>query len=247
MRDESRPRHRLVALLAERQYGAVAHRQLIGLGLSRAAIGRWVSKGWLHPLYKGVYAVGHPVIAIRGQWMAAVLACGPTAVLSHRDAAHLWDIRSGSRRHIDVTVPGRSRRGRDGITLHLVRRLADEERGWIDRIPVTSLARTLLDLAEVVPARELERAFEEADRRRILRLRDVAAAIERNPGRRGTKPLAALVERRWAPPPVRSDFERDFLDLCREAGYRVLRVTWRRLKREPDEVAAAVRAFVIAR
>jgi hypothetical protein len=150
--------------------------------------------------------------------MAAVLACGPTALLSHRDAAMLWNIRRESRRQIDITVPGRGGRRRDGITIHCGRPLCEEDVGVIDRIRVTSLARTLLDLAEVVSFRQLERAWEEADRLRLLDMSAVEATLERNAGRRGAKPLGALVRDWREAPPVRSELERDFLDLCREEG-----------------------------
>jgi very-short-patch-repair endonuclease len=151
--------------------------------------------------------------------MAAVLSCGPDAVLSHRSAAALWGLRSTSRADIDVTAPGRSRRGRAGITLHLVRRLEPGDRERHGGIPVTSVARTLLDLAEVVRPRARARAFEEAERLRLLDLRAVGRLLERSNGRRGVGRLRRLArEYRDEPAPTRSDFERDFLDLCREHG-----------------------------
>ena len=228
--------------------------------------------------------------------MAAALACGPTAALSHRDAGAHWGIRRDSRRAIDVTVVARGRKGHDSITLHQVRALHPEDHGVMEDIPVTSLARTLLDLAEVVRPRELERAFEEAERLRILDVVAIEDLLARSRGRRGAKPLGRLVrECVGEPPPTRSEFERLFLDFCDEAGirrpqvnivvegyevdaawveqklvveldsrefhdnatayetdrvrdavlqladYRVLRVTWRRLRREPEAVAQMLR------
>jgi hypothetical protein len=117
-----------------------------------------------------------------------------------------------------VTVPARSRHGRAGITLHRVRHLHEDDRTLHENIPVTTVARTLLDVAEVRPT-ALERAFEEAERRRILDVRAVEDVCERSHGRRGVRPVRALLASTWEPPPLtRSGVERRFLDLCREAG-----------------------------
>lgn len=271
--------------------------------IGRGAINHWLLVGLLHPLHRGVYAWGHPLIARRGRWMAAVLACGPTAVLSHRDAAAHWGIRKSARREIDVTVVARGRKGHDGITLHQVRSMDRGDHGLMERIPVTSLPRTFLDLAEVVKARELQRALEEAERLRLLDVIAIEQLLARSPGRRGTKPLARALTDWTDPPPTRSEFERIFLDFCDHAGlpapvvnsviagfevdlawpeqklvveldsrewhdnatafetdrvrdavlqldedYRVVRVTWRRLRRESEAVARSLkRALATAR
>jgi hypothetical protein len=217
MRLQNEPRHQLIAELAHRQHGVVAHRQLIALGLSASAIQRRVRARQLHPLYRGVYAVGHRVLSRDGQWMAAVLACGEGAVLSHRDAAALWAIRQSARPAIDVTAP-RSREGHDGITLHKVRRLDPRDCTLVDNVPVTTVPRTLLDLAEVVSVRQLQRAFEQAERLELIDLRAVDELIERSPGRHGVKALKTVIEVLRPLPFTRSDFERDFLELCRELG-----------------------------
>lgn len=151
--------------------------------------------------------------------MAAVLACGPDAVLSHRSAAALWRLRPTSRAAADVSVPGRTRHGRPGITLHRVRHLHADDRTHRHAIPVTSVARTLLDLAEVLRPRDLQSAFEEADRLRLLDVRAVENVCRRMKGRRGLRPLSALVdEHRGPPPPTRSKLERRFLAVVLEAG-----------------------------
>ena len=117
------------------------------------------------------------------------------------------------------TAVGRSRSGQTGIALHQVRRLHAQDRAAVDEIPITSVARTLLDLAEVVSRRRLERAFEEADRRDLLDLTAVWGLLERSPGRRGRKPLGALLTERYRPlTRTRSGLERQFLRLRREVG-----------------------------
>lgn len=210
----------MLAELARAQYGRVAGWQLRAMGLGRGAIQHRVRTGRLHRVYRDVFAVGAVVETLRGRWVAAVLACGPKAVLSHHDAARLWGIvRGAGSGPVHVTVPGRSRRGLTGIRLHLVRSLDPRDHGRLHGIPVTSLARTLLDLAEVLSPRRLARAIEEAERLRLFDLSEVRATIERNPGRKGIQSLvvgcgAALEEARHS----RSDLERGFLDVCGEAG-----------------------------
>jgi hypothetical protein len=149
--------------------------------------------------------------------MAAVLACGPDAVLSHRDAAYLWDLRRSASARIDVTAP-RSRHGLRGIVLHRVRRLDPRDRTVQEGIPVTTVSRALLDNAEVLRTRQLERMIEEAERLGVFNLTEVQDVCERNPGRRGLSPLIACVGATCAEPPhTKSDLELMFLDLCREA------------------------------
>jgi hypothetical protein len=175
------------------QHGVVAHWQLIAGGLSRGAIQRLITAGWLHRLYVGVYAVGHDRLSWHGRCLAAVFACGPGAVLSHRAAGALWAIRPTSSPRLDVTLL-RPRKGPRGLCAHHVRSLHAEDRAERDGIPLTSVARTLLDLAEVVPRRELIRAVEQAERLGLFDL--------------------ATVE--GEPPRVNSDWERDLLDFCDE-------------------------------
>ena len=150
--------------------------------------------------------------------MAAVLSCGSEALLSHRSAADLWGILPTSSARIDVTAP-RTSSGRPGITLHRPRRVHPEDRAANDRIPVTSIARTLLDLADVVGAHRLGRAVNEAERLQVFDLRAVMRLVARSRGRRGLPLLeAVLSDYRGPPPATRSELERRFLDLCREAG-----------------------------
>jgi putative AbiEi antitoxin of type IV toxin-antitoxin system/uncharacterized protein DUF559 len=217
MRPQNASRQRAVAELAEREQGVVAHSELAGLGLSASGIKRWVAAGRLHPLHRGVYAVGHAAVTGHGRWMAAVKACGPNAVLSHQSAAALWGLRPSSSPVIHVTTPRRA--SPRGIRVHRVRRLYAEDRAVVERIPVTSVARTLLDLAGVVPPGQLIRAIEQAERLHLFDLRAIQRLLDRNHGRRGTKPLKrALAATGGDPPHVNSDWERDFLDFCADHG-----------------------------
>jgi very-short-patch-repair endonuclease len=152
--------------------------------------------------------------------MAAVLASGPGAVLSHRDAAALHDLRRGGRRAaVHVTAPGRRKRPRPGIVVHNVRHLHPKDCTTVQGIPVTTVHRTLLDFAETAQPQELRWAFEAYDRLDLLDMRKLDAVIARNPGRRGIKPLHKLIAQYRGPAPdTRSGNERRFLALIREAG-----------------------------
>src|SRR3954466_3700778 len=100
------PPDRRVAALAARQYGVVSRRQLRDLGLSDRSITQRVAAGRLQPVHRGVFAVGHTVLVAHGHWIAAVLACGKTTVLSHAAAGALWGLRRSAATIVDVTVPG---------------------------------------------------------------------------------------------------------------------------------------------
>ena len=148
--------------LAGRQHGVVARAQLIGLGLGEDAIDGRLRSGRLHRLHRGVYAVGHRAVPREGRWMAAVLACGPGAVLSHRSAAALWGMRGHSGGAIEVTAP-RSCRSGHGIRRHCAA-LPAEEVTIEHAIPVTTVPRTLFDLAAVrAESIVVERALREAE------------------------------------------------------------------------------------
>lgn len=213
------PGDREIAALAHRQHGVIARRQLVRLGFGRGAIQHRIQAGRLHRLHTGVYAVGHTLVSGHGDWIAAVLACGPEALLSHRSAAALWGFLPDARRGVDVTAPCRSRRNRREIVVHRARRLDPADRDVEDGIPVTTVARTLLDIAGVVPRRHLERAVEAAERLRLFDLRSVDAVVARGQGRRGLRALSDVL-RAYRPIPgaTRSELERRFLELCRAAG-----------------------------
>jgi predicted transcriptional regulator of viral defense system len=207
-----------VADLAARQHGVVARWQLRRLKLGKGWIDHRLEVGALHPVFRGVYAVGHAKVTPRGRLMAAVLACGPDAVLSHRDAAVLWGIGENGRRRIDVTVPGRRRKRREDIDMHLVRSLHPNDRTEIDGIPVTSLERTLLDISEIWPQRRTERAIEAAERNRIIDVKAIEELMKRTKGRRLRPLKAALTSCLSEGVHTKQELERLFLDVCRDYG-----------------------------
>jgi very-short-patch-repair endonuclease/predicted transcriptional regulator of viral defense system len=213
-RAERRERERRIGTLAERQHGVVARRQLAALGLGRGAIDARVRIGHLQVLHRGVYAMGHVPLSIRGRWLAAVLACGDRAVLSHRSAACLWGLARPRRGPIDVTNP-RGSHGPAGIRLHRSKLTEDE---WTveARVPITSVARTLLDLAEVLDEDGLRRAFEEADRLKLLRMPELERVCVRAGRRKGLPALRRLIDAARDPVMTRSPLEDRFAEFYRE-------------------------------
>ena len=167
---------------------------------------------------RGVYSVAPPPLTGKARWLAAVLAYGPEAVLSHRSAAVLRELLPprGSLAH--VTVPGRKRRRRNGIAVHGMA-LEPFERAVISAIPVTSVARTLLDLAGSASMLELRRAYERSERLRVLDMAEIVGVLEANPRRRGVRRLARLADYDpAAAAQAASELELMFLDLMRNAG-----------------------------
>jgi very-short-patch-repair endonuclease len=176
---------RALGELAGRQHGVVARRQLAALGLSDKMVHDRVRRGRLLRLHRGVYAVGHARLRREGWWMAAVLAAGDGALLSHRDAAALHGLRPpGDRRRVEVTTSGRAG-STSRIEVHATTVLDDEDQATVAGIPATGVARTLVDLAAVVAPRDLAKALEEAERRRVLDVADLDRALERTRQRNG--------------------------------------------------------------
>jgi very-short-patch-repair endonuclease len=206
---------RAVAELAARQHGVVGRAQLEALGLSGRMIFRRLERGALHPVHRGVYAVGHASLTSRGRLLAAVLCGGRGSVLSHRSAARLWNLRPW-RGRVEVTAP-RSVERRDGLVFHRSTLPADEVTTR-DGIPVTTVARTLLDLAACVPAAELERAAAAAEARRLADHASLGALVERYPGRRGIRAARWLVGEAGASGETKSALEERFLRLLDRAG-----------------------------
>jgi hypothetical protein len=183
---------REIAALAARQDGVVRHEQLRELGLTQRVIQRRRAAGRLIDLHRMVYAVGHDRLSPTGRRLAAVWAYGPKAVLSHRSAAGAWNLRGGGGNRLDVTVRARSGNEREGTRLHLTTRPLEVT--TIDLLPVTTPARTILDLAGVLAPHHVEAALKQAellDLFDLVALRAVVAAHPRHPGRR---PLAALLD-----------------------------------------------------
>ena len=167
-------------------------------------------------MHRGVYAVGHRALAPHARWLAAVLACGPDAVLSHRSAAALWDLRPTARAPVDVIAP-RSRHRRPGIDLHLSRCLEPEHRTEHKRIPCTTVARTLVDLASVLDTTGIERAWRRAGMLALLDVHAVQDALSNGHGRRGTATVRTLLAESGPDHVTRSELEERFLALCRNA------------------------------
>ena len=170
----------------------------------------------LHVIHRGVYAVGYRLISQRGWWMAAVLACGPGAVLSHRSAATLWGMLEGDRAAVDVIVATR-RRGRRGIRVH-ESPLAPDERTLRDGIPVTTAARTFLDLGAVLAGYQLNRALERAEALRLSDRTPLAAVVQRHPRRPGVAAVKAALSEGIHPAVTKSELERRFLTFVERAG-----------------------------
>jgi very-short-patch-repair endonuclease len=179
--------------LARRQYGVVGRRQLISSGWSEEEVDWRLRTGRLHRLHPGVYAVGHRVIPREGRWMAAVLVSGPEAVLSHWSAAALWMIRPNSRTRIDVTVPHRSRSS-DRIRRHISQLPADE-RTVEEGIPVTTVPRTILDLAASESTDLVENLLRESEYLQLTDSLSVPDLLERYPGKRGTRKVHLALKR----------------------------------------------------
>jgi hypothetical protein len=264
-----------IAELAGRQHGVVARVQLVALGLGRGAIDERLKKKRLHRVHRGVYSVGYRGLTRTGWWMAAVLACGPGAVLSHRCAAALWGILEGWPTIVDVSVP-RPLASRDGLRVRMAS-IADDERTVEAGIPVTTVARTLLDLAAVLDLHQLNRALERAEALRLGDNTPLAVLVERHPGRRGTANLKAAMKEGIRPVVTKSELERRFLTFIdkaglprprtnvwlqigdeferdrrrdrriQAAGWRPIRITDKMLRTESATLVADVRALVSGR
>jgi very-short-patch-repair endonuclease/predicted transcriptional regulator of viral defense system len=275
-----------LAAIAANQHGVVTRAQLLAAGFGPDAVTSWVRTGRLHTLYRGVFSVGYISPSPYARMMAAVLACGPGSAISHLSAAALWEIGGWAPKHVDVTA--RHHHSHRGIVIHRTRRLTADDLTRRNNIPVTTLARTVVDLASTLDARALARALNEARIRHGLRDATLRRTLAALPRRKGAARLRVLLEPNDAP--TRSALEDRFLELVarhglprpevnqrvagyevdmlwrdarliveldgrryhhsrfeqdRErdaelvaAGYRVVRITWRRLVESPAREAA---------
>jgi very-short-patch-repair endonuclease/predicted transcriptional regulator of viral defense system len=273
-----------LAVLAANQHGVVTRGQLLAAGYGRGAVTSWVRSGRLQKLHRGVFSVGYISPSPYARMMAAVLACGPGSAISHLSAAALWEIAECPTNRVDVTAP--DKRSHRGIVVHRTRRLTDVTTR--NNIPVTTLARTLVDLAATLDDRALARALNEARIKHHLSDATLRRTLAALPTRKGVTKLRALLDPNDAP--TRSALEDRFLELVtrhglarpevnqrvagyevdmlwREArliveldgrryhrtrfeedrerdaelianGYRVIRVTWRRVVESPAREAA---------
>lgn len=285
----------MLSARAASQHGVITRDQLLEAGLGTRTVERRVERKQIHRLHRGVYSFGDPRLSLRGNWLAAVLACGEDALLSHRSAAALWGLIHPGRHSIEVTSA--AGRGRPGLVVH-EGGIHQVDRCSVDRIPTTSLARTLFDLAEVVDEKRFERAAEEADRLHLLNMHELEEVCARSPGRRALARIRRLIEEARAPVATRTPLEDRVIALCREydlpmpvtnvdvlehevdalwprerliveadsvafhshraaferdrerdaarqvEGYRVIRLTHRRLEREPQKVADELRRLL---
>lgn len=209
-----------IRALAEKQHGVVARWQLLDRGVGSGLGFRRREGGLLIPLHQGVYALGHQRLTREGRWMAAVLACGPGAVLSHFSAGHLWGI-CGSYRRIEVMRQsgGCWGEGHHGVRLHQTRRLHSYEVTVERGIPVVAIERVLLDSAGRTDAKRLERLCVQAYKSGNLSWSRLGRIITRRRGCKGVGRLRQIVlEVEPEALETKSVSEIDFLVLCREAN-----------------------------
>jgi very-short-patch-repair endonuclease len=182
--------------LAGRQHGVIARRQLLALGFDTRSIEHRLARGRLHPVMQGVYAVGWPQLTRERRWMAATLACGDGAVLSHRSAAALWGIGAENANRIDVSVTRRCRLLRPGLHIRSRPALALNSVVSHSGIPVTGPVQTLVDLATELPPLQMERTVNEADKRGLVDPEALRSELGGRAGQPGVRPLRDLLDKR---------------------------------------------------
>jgi hypothetical protein len=281
----------MLARLAARQHGLVTRAQLLALGLGAGAIQHRLDTARLHRIHIGVYALAYHSPSPQTRLMAAVLACGPSAVLSHRSAAQLWGIGPVWRGEVEVTVAGN--RSRRGVHVHRRSTIADHATNW-QGIPVTTVPQTLIDLGTVLDAQRLSRAVNDACVKRLIDPKELtvllagctgtgASRVRRTLGQNA--PTRSVLEDRFlafvdkhalprpevnqriaghevdavwraqrliveldgrafhdGPAAFERDRERDAHLMA--AGYRVLRITWRRLSDRGEREARRLRGLL---
>ena len=210
------PSESALLALAARQHNLVEHTQLVGLGYTKRQIERRVGRGWLRPVYRGVYAVGRTALTREGVWMAGALALGGEVGVSHRSATELWTMLPGCSSPTHLTSPT-SRKPRRGLAIH--RSPLAGELTFKRGIPVTRPERTLIDFAEQVERRKLERATDEAIRQRLTTESELGQAIARHPGRPGAAKLKALLgDHAIGTTATENDFEELLIGICDDFG-----------------------------
>jgi very-short-patch-repair endonuclease len=186
--------------------------QLRALGYSDHAIDRWLELGWLHPIHRGVFAVGRSDLPAEGYWLAAVLACGPDAALSHESAAAFWGL-GPDPRPIVVSVPADRHPRPTGVNVR--RRVVLPTIVQARRIPVTDPLATLVDLAVSSTEDDLERLVNDADKAGLISIDKALEILDSNPPIRGVSKLRRTLSDHTV---TDSDLERRFLKLVRKAG-----------------------------
>jgi very-short-patch-repair endonuclease len=203
--------------LAEGQKGVVSRAQLLGAGISAGVITRLIRAGFLHPLHRGVYAVGHTALARFAKEHAAVLACGEGAVVSGRSALYLWGIIESEPPEVEISVPARHCRKRSGIRLHLVDAIDERETRRRHGLPVVFPARGLIEFAAEAGADELADAVAKARIRGLIREGELEEASQRCGRRRGAARMRAFLRDEGEPAITRSWAERQFRQLLKDA------------------------------
>jgi hypothetical protein len=217
MEEQPLPPWLLATKLAASQYNTVTVEQLTGLGIGRASIEKAVRNGRVRRLYQGVYAMGHADLSPHGHCLAAVLACGPGALLSHWSAAWLQGLLSTKPFPVHVTTPlPRKRRG--SIEIHHSRTFTEDDRTVECEIPGTSIARTALDLAPLLRFHRLRRLLKRSEELEAFDLPAFESVLARNKGHRGNKPLRRAVALYEPPRFTRSGTESYFVSLVERAG-----------------------------
>jgi hypothetical protein len=181
--------------LVRAQHGVLTHGDLSGLGFAAEAIEHRIATGRLHPVARGVYAVGRPDLTPKGRWMAAVLACGDDAVLSHRSAAELWGFGHEEGRRVDVTIRRRSRLERAGIKVRCRPSLGGQSLVVRFGIPVTHPVQTLIDIATELKPLRLERAVNEADKLDLVDPETLRERLDEHGGEPGVGALRTMLDR----------------------------------------------------
>lgn len=209
-----------MAALAGAQWGVFSLKQIVELGLTPRAIQARATAGRLHRHHRGVYSlVPRNLLTREGLWMAAVLACGEGAVLSHRSAAVLHGLRAWGGVKLDVTVPGRTGRNRTDLWVHRSTTLTPADTTTVNSIPSTTVARTLFDLAEVTNRRALEQVFDQSEIKEVFDLRAIEDQLRRNPTRPGAGLVRAVLDEHYIGSTATwSELEERFLSLSRDAG-----------------------------
>jgi predicted transcriptional regulator of viral defense system len=205
-----------IAELADQQHGVVGRRQLLDLGIGRGAIEGRLARGQLHRLHVGAYSVGHRLVSREGRWLAAVLAAGSGAALSHRSAAQLWRLIPRSSITTEVT---RRRGWRSPVGIRVrASRLRSDEVAFHRGILVTSVSRTLFDFAGTASKRELERAMHEAEVRQLTDRLSLPDLLDRYPRRQGTANLRELLETKAPAGVTQNDLEELFVQFLDARG-----------------------------
>lgn len=217
--DTNRERWRRASELAVVQHGVATRKQLRAVGLTDHQVDRAIQQHRLHSVHRGVFAFGPGRPSQRASWSAAVLACGTRSALGYRSAAAHWELRPTSSPTIEVVVAASSRPAHRGVRVHRHQGLAAGEVTVHAGIRVTTVARTLVDLAAVLSPTDLRRAVGQADVHGRFDLRAVRAVLDRHPRHGGRRRLEGLLTTWTDPETVRSPQEEGFPDLCARFGF----------------------------